>query len=990
MSTVTVKSPLGQLGTIDNSELTEALKNGFTVAPNAEIDEHNNRIEHGSGVMNPLLAFAEEAASTATFGTSRQFENLTGLTTQEEQESRTKYNPIANMVGIPVGVLADPLGAVGLLTKAGKATSVATKAVLGGAPEGASLIAKAARNVPAAALGAAVEGAGFGIGQTIADQAMGRLNDPDLMAEHIAGNIGYGALFAGALGGALEGGVNVFGASTLPKMASFQADIGAGVAEAEAARAQSAARDAVMGEMEGPFGQFKAPPSSLDEIKQAVKTNFPVVPQGLPSHSALRESVEALPDLQFKPHALQYESLTDQGLRDYYKTFLESQADEGRALRSYEALQKSEATTKLDQTIRDLAPTHTVAKDVTSAGENVVKAFTDQYEKEQAALRPTFQKIDTILGKNSLQNRTLGYDALLKVEQSLGEDLHNILSFDKNGKGFLKPYEPTMALTKEAHSALKDLVKAQNKSSITASELRNLRDSMKGHIDFSSGRVNETTAQVSKIRKALMDVLQETVDKVAPDVQVRDAFKRYALNEEMRSDVERIVGGALSDKASWKKTIKPEEVLNKVFSSSVSVQAAKEILGDDFAKVMADYLALNRSKMTDEARIGFSSNKFKSFLKDKEPEILAGLNDPAVMKRLNALTDYMRILPDSPSSNPSGTAKSADILKRIAGISRSLKPSEAIVDFANKYMSKIDAEKQRFTLDQVLAGKHFHAAEEAAEQMQYATSKLKKLERFAENTAYRIRANAEAVFKKAMVLGERSVGILGSKLVPEPKKKLKRNDEEASIEKHEKVFAQIDELVRDPEKMISHLEKISDPVYHHAPDLAEGIQTLSVRALGFLQSKIPLKEPTSIFNQRQRYSGSPQEISKFDRYFTIVENPLLAFQQVKNRTITPETIETLSMVYPKLYDKMKLELLDVASHQKNVPFQTRQSVAMFLGEPLESSLSPANILANQAVFQANAQAEQAKNGQMKTNATNLAKLSPQGRMSLRANDEASV
>ena len=291
---VTVKNQLGQLGTLPRGALPGALKQGYTIPSNDEIDAHNTQLQYGSGIANPAIAFLESAADTSSFGASRWIENKTGITTPEAQAARAKYNPVAHLAGIPAGLLADPIGAIGATTRlGGKAAEAATK-VIGKAPEGASFLARAVRNVPAAAVAGAVEGGVFGAGNAVSEANMG---DPDLNAEKLMTNIGYGGLYGGAIGGLLEGGANVFKKSILKDhsaMDAYRGDIEQGANQAKSALDdQQAAAQAsqnlnpdinpeIQGIAQAPFKEF---PKSLEEIQQAVKTNFPVVPEGLPSYS---------------------------------------------------------------------------------------------------------------------------------------------------------------------------------------------------------------------------------------------------------------------------------------------------------------------------------------------------------------------------------------------------------------------------------------------------------------------------------------------------------------------------------------------------------------------------------------------------------------------------------------------------------------------------------------------------------------------------------
>ncbi len=969
-SPVTVKSKLGQLGTIDQNDLQNALSHGFTVASDEEVNAHNNKEEYGSGLLNPLITGAEEAASTATFGGSRELENKLGITTPEAQAERAKQNPVAHAMGVPVGLYFDPLGAVGKVTQVGGTVAEGVAKVLGKAPEGAGFLAKASKSVPAAIAGAGTEGALFGAGQSLAEHALG---DPDLNADKIASNIGYGALITGGLGGALEGGLNAFGKSSLKAPAqikSFQNDISKGVESAEAQELSNA--------MAAPPA-FQDFPKSLNEVAGAVKANVHLMPQDLPSGGRLKEVVEDLPDLQFKPHNLQYESLKDKQARDYYKTYLEGQSPESKALSDYEALQKNEAKTKLDQTISDLSPGYKPVAEPVQAGENLVESFSKQYKTEKEALSPLFKQFDEIAGNKNIG----GFNSLMKLHEVF-PSIGDYLNADANGVFQLAKYKPAMPFSKNTYGAIKDLVSAANEDGLTLSGLRNIRESMRDRLTLAAGPRDEM--QIGGIRKVLMDEMGESVAKLAPDLNVRDTFKRYAQNEEKRALIEKIMGGSINERASFSKTIKPEDVLNKIFSSTVSVKAARELLGPEFSKTVADYLAMNRAKVTDEVKNGFSSNKFSSFLKGKNPELAEALSETGSLKRINSLTDYMRILPDSPSINPSGTAKTLGIMEKIAGLSRSLRPTHAIEDFAKKFAEKAEAQKQVYTIEEVLAGKHMAAAKAAAEDTHVETSKVAKLSRMIDNASYTIKSSAKAIFEKTLDTAVKAKGLVGSKLVPDQK----RSDKSSDNSKAKDVFAKIQELQSSPEVMLNHLEKATKDVFPHAPLLAQNLQSAMTRGTEFLATKIPQHSSDGPLSLGQG-EFSPQELSQFERYYHIVENPLHAFSQIKNKTIGLETIETLSTVYPKLYEHMKEAVMNEASDalHKNglIPYQLKQSISMFMGEPMDKSMSPQSTMSNQMVFQNSKQAN-AQN-QIKPSSSGMQKLTLSKRMQVsRGLDEA--
>jgi hypothetical protein len=194
---VTVKDPSGELGTLPKSELPSALRRGFTVPPNAEIVDHNNKLEFGSGIGNSAKAFGEAALGTATFGLSRELENAAGITTPMAQAARAKYNPVARTAGDIIGVAAPLLltegtSALNPVAKVSQLGLQAGEAATALAPEG-GLLTSAIR----AGTQGATEGAFYGAGQTVTEHALG---DPDVNAEKLLHNIGFSALLGGGIG----------------------------------------------------------------------------------------------------------------------------------------------------------------------------------------------------------------------------------------------------------------------------------------------------------------------------------------------------------------------------------------------------------------------------------------------------------------------------------------------------------------------------------------------------------------------------------------------------------------------------------------------------------------------------------------------------------------------------------------------------------------------------------------------------------------------
>lgn len=106
--------------------------------------------------------------------------------------------------------------------------------------------------------------------------------------------------------------------------------------------------------------------------------------------------------------------------------------------------------------------------------------------------------------------------------------------------------------------------------------------------------------------------------------------------------------------------------------------------------------------------------------------------------------------------------------------------------------------------------------------------------------------------------------------------------------------------------------------------------------------RLPLDAPTQ---------PSAAELAAFKNILAIAQQPVLVLKRIGDNTITPTDIQTLKSIYPDYYVKMSQDLLQKINEANTkgeyIPYAMRQSLSMFLGEPLDSSMTPSSILAAQ-------------------------------------------
>lgn len=232
------------------------------------------------------------------------------------------------------------------------------------------------------------------------------------------------------------------------------------------------------------------------------------------------------------------------------------------------------------------------------------------------------------------------------------------------------------------------------------------------------------------------------------------------------------------------------------------------------------------------------------------------------------------------------------------------------------------------------------AADIASRPIEYI-NKLAEVERILGKSADALEKGAKSVFDPSLKAIGKMKGILTKKY------------NETDVDAHQHFKDSLSQLNNNPPYLIDKLHASTSKMNDVAPNMAQSVQATMIRANQFLQSKMSeFPESTNPFEDK--FVPSKADLSRFDHYMNLIENPMLAFDHVEKGTITPDTVETLTAVYPKLYQEMKSSLLNEATdrlaRKETVPFKLKQSMSMFLGQPLDASFSPQSIANNQMLM----------------------------------------
>lgn len=190
-----------------------------------------------------------------------------------------------------------------------------------------------------------------------------------------------------------------------------------------------------------------------------------------------------------------------------------------------------------------------------------------------------------------------------------------------------------------------------------------------------------------------------------------------------------------------------------------------------------------------------------------------------------------------------------------------------------------------------------------------------------------------------------------------------------------KEIAKLNKLVSEhkdnPDKL---LQQQTGNLAHYAPvhDVATAKATQT--ALNYLQSIKP--QPAQSGPLDKPLPVDPGATARYNRALSIAQNPMVVLKHVKDGTLQRSDVQDLNALYPG-YSKMVAEAVtnELVTHQSKeepVPYKTRMGLSLFLGQPMDSSMKPASIIAAQPAPKGPPQQEQAQ-GKTKRGTTSLGK-----------------
>lgn len=147
------------------------------------------------------------------------------------------------------------------------------------------------------------------------------------------------------------------------------------------------------------------------------------------------------------------------------------------------------------------------------------------------------------------------------------------------------------------------------------------------------------------------------------------------------------------------------------------------------------------------------------------------------------------------------------------------------------------------------------------------------------------------------------------------------------------------------------LETVGGKTAHYLPEQGQAVAQMSANVTSYLDSVRPNTSPKGMLDGKVVVSSV--EKAKYNNALDIAQQPLTVLAKIKEGNVTASDITAMKTMYPALYSrisqKIMTEVVNTTSKGNAIPYKTRIGLSMFVGQPLDSTMSQSSILAAQPV-----------------------------------------
>jgi len=166
--------------------------------------------------------------------------------------------------------------------------------------------------------------------------------------------------------------------------------------------------------------------------------------------------------------------------------------------------------------------------------------------------------------------------------------------------------------------------------------------------------------------------------------------------------------------------------------------------------------------------------------------------------------------------------------------------------------------------------------------------------------------------------------------------------------------AKLDKVISEMQKTPNKLQQIDNgDLGHYLGSHQTSMSQATTQAAAYLGQLKP--HPYRSGPLDKEVQPTKAELQRYERASNIAQQPSIVMQHVKDGTLQASDIQDLHHLYPAVYQQMQTQMSQelIKAHQKGVtiPYKTRMSISLFLGQPMDSTMSPQSIVAAQMSHQ---------------------------------------
>lgn len=173
-------------------------------------------------------------------------------------------------------------------------------------------------------------------------------------------------------------------------------------------------------------------------------------------------------------------------------------------------------------------------------------------------------------------------------------------------------------------------------------------------------------------------------------------------------------------------------------------------------------------------------------------------------------------------------------------------------------------------------------------------------------------------------------------------------------EAYKQRFEELQRMAASPAALQKRLSRNLAPIQGAAPNTAAHLGVQAQSAASYLHEHAPKPPPPSNRfrpEDPQDWVPSDAEIDAFENRLRVVENPLSVLEDLERGTLSFEAVDALKTVYPRLYDRMVVEISQqIPAMDQDLGYDDKVQLSMLFDLAIDPSLEPQAVAALQAVW----------------------------------------